>query len=160
MSDVVDDAGVELLGLSARFAPQVLADAVRMLWPGLLEPSRPDTFPARLTDRDTSQQSAVAHSTGDVAHFKAGSVKALVLKALAEAPQTALDAARKASGTNTPLSTETARKRASELVAAGFAVDTGSRARSAGSPDSAAVLRVTADGLMALTNLRRTGWSK
>lgn len=151
----------ELTAIAAKWSPVEVTEAVAHLWPDLL--SR-ESYPARIDDRQTSQDAAKRHANRDVAKFRRNSAAARVLIVFAIGPtpcaMTALDAARLASGENNPLSTETARKRVAELVQAGFLRDTGMTRCSAGSRDLATVWEVTAAGVRAFFNLERTGWSK
>lgn len=157
---------LRLRDLAAEWSPTEIIEAVVATWPDLL--SR-ESYPARIDDRQTSQDAAARHRTRDVSRFRQGSVIANVLESFVSfrvggtdyfTPLTALTVARIASGCDTTLSTETARKRVSELVKAGYLRDTGSTSKSEGSPDESTLWTITHAGMQALDNLRRTGWSK
>lgn len=137
---------------------RVLAQA-RALWP---DDHPLPSHPARHDDPQTSQDAAVRHASTDVGRFTARSVKAAVLNEIARSVDglTALDAARRATGSNDPLRTETARKRVAELAYAGLIVATGRTERAAGSPDESIVWYVTVKGAHAVNLLKRNGWSK
>jgi len=152
--------GQHLLELTDTFPPSLIVLVVKQLWPEIFDPQRSDSFPARAHDPSTSQLAAVRHAKRDVSKFRYRSTAARVLFVLANRDMTALDAAREASGKNTPISTETARKRVSELAQAGFIHNSGRRERSAGSPDEAIVWRCSGSGRVAVDLLRQTGWSK
>ena len=142
--------------LAADYSPMEVVEAVRHLWHDLLDPS---STPARLTDRQTSQDAAARHSTHDVTQFKRGSIAHKVLSAFVWRgyPCTALHAARLASNSDDTVRTETARKRVAELERAGYIVQAGVTTEEG---SDRTLYRPTDAGVTAVAHADSTGWAR
>lgn len=114
--------------------------------------------PARNTDPATSH--AAGPRTPDVRRFSTRSRRAQLLRVFASRPCTAQQAARIVVGDIAVSALEGCRRRVSDLLAAGYVIDTGRRDRNPGSPDECAVYAVTPAGIEALDRLGATGWSR
>lgn len=147
LRDLADDYGIA-----------GVRSAVEILWGPAPQPSTP----ARLDDRSTSQRAAMRYQRRDVARFRFGSIMGQVLAEFYWGRFTALEAARHAVGypACSPHQVETARKRVSDLVRAGYLADSGERRQNEGSPDEATVWALTSKGRQALIRLTHDGWSK
>lgn len=141
--------------LAADYSPMEVVEAVRHLWQDLLDPS---STPARLTDRQTSQDAAAKHATRDATYFRRGSTSCRVLSMFSGSngrePITALAAARAATLGNDTVHTETARKRVPELERAGFIAAVGVSVQEG---NARTTYRITDAGRAALENLHAFG---
>lgn len=120
-------------------------------------------MPARIDDPSTSQRSArrIVRSLY-TPRFSRRSIQSQLLHAFStEGMMTAQQAALVVKGEGAPLAQiETARRRVSDLAAARYVVDSGSRRRNPGSPDESIVWRITTTGYACIYRLRDTGWSR
>ena len=97
---------------------------------------------------------------GDPRRFRSSSRQALVLESLFHTAQTAQEVAISVVGLSAPISAlEGTRRRVSSLKRIGLVEETGEERTNPGSPTPSAVYGLTSTGLVALNNLRVTGWS-
>ena len=112
--------------------------------------------PARSSDPETSH--AASETEPDLRRFSDRSRQAHLLRLLAVEPLTAQGAAvRITQGTVSGV--EGCRRRVSDLLAAGYLSDSGTRACNPGSADESIVWQVTDEGRRAIDRLDETGWS-
>jgi hypothetical protein len=124
---------------------------------GIVSSAEPiSSAPARPSDPETSH--AASETEPDLRRFSDRSRQAHLLRLLAVEPLTAQGAAvRITQGTVSGV--EGCRRRVSDLLAAGYLQDSGSRACNPGSADESIVWQVTDEGLRAIDRLDDTGWS-
>lgn len=114
---------------------------------------------SRSTDPQTSRE-AGDRQMGDPRRFRSSSRQALVLESLFHTAQTAQEVAISVVGLSAPISAlEGTRRRVSSLKRIGLIEETGEERTNPGSPTPSAVYGLTSTGLVALNNLRVTGWS-
>lgn len=117
--------------------------------------------PARTSDPDTAHQAADHVSSLDVRRFSSRSREGKLLAAIADQPDTAIAATVRVFGEYvTPVHFDAARRRISDLVAAGYVEDSGKRTFNEGSNTPSIIWTVTDEGLAALQRLENTGWSR
>jgi len=134
---------------------ELVVKTVRYLTPITPQPAAP----ARWTDPDTSHGAARQHP--DVSRFGDASRKAKMLRSFAVGPMTQQEAAvRVVGGMAAPSAFDGCRRRASDLAAAGYIVDTGGRRANRGSRSDSIIWQVTEAGWHALERLDDTGWSR
>lgn len=126
---------------------------------GIIRLAQPiPSAPARDTDPTTSHDAS--EDEPDVRRFRDGSRVSMLLRRFAVADMTAVEAALQVVP-ETPVSAfEGTRRRVSDLVAAGYVVDSGARRCNPGSDEQSIVWQVTVFGRLALDCLDRTGWSR
>jgi hypothetical protein len=128
----------------------------------MFEPALPSS-PSRASDPDTSHASGNPRATRDVRRFSAGSLPGKLLawfEAVGIGGYTALEVAVNLTQNGSLHRVESARKRVSELAAAGYVADSGERRANPGSDEQAVVWRITAEGSAAYAAMKRTGWTR
>lgn len=118
--------------------------------------------PSRTTDPATSHASGARNATRDVARFSEASIqgKVLTLFATNSAGFTALEAAYAAVHPASLHRVESARKRVSDLIRAGYLRATEEVRTNRGSNDPSNVLVLTEEGSVAFAKMTRTGWTR
>lgn len=153
-----------LHNLAVRYGKSAIVNGVYSLWPDSHWPGAVPTIPARAGDPGTSQSAADRHRSVDAGRFGPKSIKAKVLGLYRFSRWTAMEAgnrvAEQATSGNPAVIAETARKRVSELVRAGFLAESGDFRNNDGSPDLATVWEITSAGTQALVNLETHGTTR
>jgi hypothetical protein len=114
-------------------------------------------------DPSTSVAAGRRHATNDVRRFNVKSRACRLLRAYENAGMrglTAYEAASQVAPSLTVSVVEGTRRRVSDLVRAGFLVDSQLRRKNLGSATESTVWRISTSGVAALGRLRETGWSK
>lgn len=157
----------DLNELCDKYGPRGVAETLEQLHPGAHPAPAVGSFPARSSDPGTSDLAASRHSTTDVGRFTDKSLQARMLREIARRPNTAYLAAVQCVPTDAfndarkwMQRVETARKRASDLLRAGYVADSGRTRENPGADTPSVVLEVTPAGRIAIVKLDADGVSK
>lgn len=116
--------------------------------------------PSRAGDPETSRAAGQRKREQDVGRFSPTSWKGRLLAETARKPGTAQELALRSSDAVTVSAVEGARRRVSDLVAAGFVADSGDRRPNPGTTDLAIVWQITPVGRLALDRMLAVGWTR